>query len=248
MPDTIPHGGSHATDNSSISCYGCPLKHCLGSSESMHIYKLSFAGGFRILVDRRTPAVSARLGCGFGTRAVSDVLPWMLAAGLDTGDVVDPLGTGTGDNISGESGFGECAGLRTSEIRLVGLLGELGWAFVTCVSGSGAHVGAATKWSTCTWMILLLTFTMYATGPRAWTTIPGTHFSDPRNWRTVTWSPGRNVRICLEFWSCCYFFCTCFRRTAASWSGFSNVRRVLSCRFKNSSAGGTPVVECGVDR
>ena len=91
----------------------------------------------------------------------------MLAAGLDTGDVVDPLGTGTGDNISGESGFGECAGLRTSEIRLVGLLGELGWAFVTCVSGSGAHVGAATKWSTCTWMILLLTFTMYATGPRA---------------------------------------------------------------------------------
>ena len=167
MPDTIPHGGSHATDNSSISCYGCPLKHCLGSSESMHIHKSSFAGGFRILVDRRTPAVSARLGCGFGTRVVSDVLPWRLAAGLDTGDVVDPSGTGTGDNISGESGFGECAGLRTSGIRLVGLLGELGWAFVTCVSGSGAHGGAATKWSTCTWIILLLTFTMYATGPRA---------------------------------------------------------------------------------
>ena len=35
----------------------------------MHIHKSSFAGGFRILVDRRgTPAVSARpLGCGFGT-------------------------------------------------------------------------------------------------------------------------------------------------------------------------------------
>ena len=32
---------------------------------------------------------------------MSDVLPWMLAAGLDTGDVVDPSGTGTGDtNIS----------------------------------------------------------------------------------------------------------------------------------------------------
>ena len=92
----------------------------------MHIHKLSFAGGFRILVDRRTPAVSARLGCGFGTRVVSDVLPWMLAAGLDTGDVVDPSGTGTGDtNISGESGFGECAGLRTSGIRLVGLLGRV---------------------------------------------------------------------------------------------------------------------------
>ena len=132
----------------------------------MHIHKSSFAGGFRILVDRRTPAVSARSGCRFGTRVVSDVLPWRLAAGLDTGDVVDPSGTGTGDNISGESGFGECAGLRTSGIRLVGLLGELGWAFVTCVSGSGAHGGAATKWSTCTWMILLLTFTMYATGPR----------------------------------------------------------------------------------
>ena len=168
MPDTIPHGGSHATDNSSISCYGCPLKHCLGSNESMHIHKSSFAGGFRILVDRQTPAVSAGLGCGFGTRVVSDVLPWMLAAGLDTGDVVDPSGTGTDDtNISGESGFGVCAGLRTSGIRLVGLLGELGRAFVTCVSGSGAHGGAATKWSTCTWMILLLTFTMYATGPRA---------------------------------------------------------------------------------
>ena len=53
---------------------------------------------------------------------VSDVLPWLLAAGLDTGDVVDPSGTGTGDNISGESGFGECVGLRTSGIRLVGLL------------------------------------------------------------------------------------------------------------------------------
>ena len=87
-----------------------------------------------------------------------------LAAGLDTGDVVDPSGAGTGDNISGESGFGECAGLCTSGIRLVG---ELGWAFVTHVFGSGAHGGAATKWSTCTWMILLLTFTMYATGPRA---------------------------------------------------------------------------------
>ena len=38
---------------------------------------------------------------GFGTRVVSDVLPWLLAAGLDTGDVVDPSGTGTGDtNIS----------------------------------------------------------------------------------------------------------------------------------------------------
>ena len=79
----------------------------------MHIHKSSFAGGFRILVDRRTSAVSAGLGCGFGTRVVSDVLPWRLAAGLDTGDVVDPSGTGTGDtNISGESGFGECAGLR----------------------------------------------------------------------------------------------------------------------------------------
>ena len=78
---------------------------------------------FRILVDRRrTPAVSAGLGrCGFGTRVVSDVFPWLLAAGLDTGDVVDPSGTGTGDtNISGESGFGECAGLRTSGIRLSG--------------------------------------------------------------------------------------------------------------------------------
>ena len=31
-------------------------------------------------------------------------------------------------------------------------------------------------------------------------------------------------------------------------SGLSNVRRVLSCCFKNSSAGGTPVVECGVDQ
>ena len=135
----------------------------------MHIHKSSFAGGFRILVDRRTPAVSAGLGCGFGTRVVSDVLPWLLAAGLDTGDVVDPSGTGTGDtNISGESGFGECAGLRTSAIRLVGLLGESGWAFVTCVSGSGAHGGgAATNWSTCTWMIMLLTSTMYVTGPRA---------------------------------------------------------------------------------
>ena len=99
---------------------------------------------------------------------MSDVLPWLRAAGLDTGDVVDPSGTGTGDtNISGESGFGECAGLLTSGIRPVGLLGELGWAFVTCVFGSGAHGGAATKWSTCTWMIMLLTFTMYATGPRA---------------------------------------------------------------------------------
>ena len=104
---------------------------------------------------------SAGLGCGFGTRVVADVFPWLLAAGLDTGDVVDPTGTGTGDNISGESGFGECAGLRTSGIRLVGLLGELGWAFVTCVSGSGAHGGAATKWSTCTCVILLLMFTMY---------------------------------------------------------------------------------------
>ena len=35
------------------------------------------------------------------------------------------------------------------------------------VSGSGAHGGAATKWSTCTWMILLLMLTMYTTGPRA---------------------------------------------------------------------------------
>ena len=104
----------------------------------MHIHKSSFAGGFRILVDRRTSAVSAGLGCGFGTRVVSDVLPWLLAAGLDTGDVVDPTGTGTGDNISGESGFGECAGLRTSGIRLVGLLGELGWAFVTCTWQWGA--------------------------------------------------------------------------------------------------------------
>ena len=167
MPDTIQHGGSRVTDNSSISCHDCPLKHCLGSSESMHIHKSSFVGGFRILVDRRTPAVSAGLGCGFGTRVVADVLPRLLAAGLDTGDVVDPSGTGTGDNISGESGFGECAGLCTSGIRLVGLLGELGRAFVTCVSGSGAHGGAATKWSTCTWMILLLMSTMYATGPRA---------------------------------------------------------------------------------
>ena len=117
--------------------YDCPLKHCLRLSESMHILKSSFVGGFRILVDHQTPAVSAGLGCGFGTRVVADVLPWQLAAGLDIGDVVDPSGTGTGDNISGESGFGECAGLRTSGIRLVGLLGELGWAFVTCVSGSG---------------------------------------------------------------------------------------------------------------
>ena len=106
----------------------------------MHIHKSSFVGGFRILDDRRTPAVSAGLGCGFGIRVVSDVLPWLLAAGLDTGDVVESSGTGTAsDSISGESGFGECAGLRTSGIRLVGLLGELGWAFVTCVSGSGAH-------------------------------------------------------------------------------------------------------------
>ena len=83
----------------------------------MHIHKSSFAGGFRILVDRRTPAVSARLGCGFGTRVVSDVLPWRLAAGLDTGDVVDPSGTGTGDmtNISGESGFWACAGYAPLE-------------------------------------------------------------------------------------------------------------------------------------
>ena len=135
MLNTIPHCGSHATDNSSFSCYGCPLKHCLGSSESMHIHKSSFAGGFRILVDRRTPAVSARLGCGFGTRVVSDVLPWWQVAGLNTGDVVDPSGTGTGVNISGESGFGECSGLCTSGIRL---MGELGWAFVTCVWQWGA--------------------------------------------------------------------------------------------------------------
>ena len=75
----------------------------------MHIHKSSFVGAFQILVDRRTPAVSAGLGCGFGTRVVSDVLPWQLAAGLDTGDVVDPSGTGTGDtNISGKSGFREC--------------------------------------------------------------------------------------------------------------------------------------------
>ena len=139
MPNIIPHGGSHATDNSSISCYGCPLKYYLRSSESMNIHKSSFAGGFWILVDRRTPAVSARLGCGFSTRVVSDVLPWRLAAGLETGDVVDPSGTGTYDtNISGESGFGECARLRTSGIRLMGLLGELGWAFVTCVWQWGA--------------------------------------------------------------------------------------------------------------
>ena len=126
----------------------------------MHIHKSSFVGGFQILVDRRTPAISAGLGCWFGTRVVSDVLPWWQVAGLNTGDVVDPSGTGTGNNTSGESGFRECAGLRTSGIRLVGLLGELGWAFVTCVSGSGAHGGAATKWSTCTGMILLLMFTM----------------------------------------------------------------------------------------
>ena len=79
----------------------------------MHIHKSSFVGGFRILVDHRTPAISAGLGCGFGTRVVSDVLPWRPVAELNTGDVVDPSGTGTGDNISGESGFGECAGLRT---------------------------------------------------------------------------------------------------------------------------------------
>ena len=78
MPDTIPHRGSHATDSSSVSCYDCPLKHSLGSSESRHIHKSNFAGGFRILVDRRTPVVSAGLGCGFGTRVVSDVLPWQL--------------------------------------------------------------------------------------------------------------------------------------------------------------------------
>ena len=128
----------------------------------------------------RTPAVSV----GFGTRVVSNVLPWLLPAGLNIGDVVDP--SGTGDSISGESGFRECAGWRLSGI----LLGELGWAFVTCVSGSGADGGAATKWSTCTWVVLLLTFTMYATGPRAWTTIPGTHFSNPRNWRSAKQSPG----------------------------------------------------------
>ena len=115
------------------------MKHSLGSSESRHIHKSNFAGGFRILVDRRTPVVSAGLGCGFGTRVVSDVLPWRLAEGLDTGDVVDPSGTGTDDtNISGESGFGECVGLRASGIRLVGLLGELGWAFVTCAWQWGA--------------------------------------------------------------------------------------------------------------
>ena len=52
--------------------------------------------------------------------------PWKKKAGLDTGDVVDPTGTGTGDNISVESGFRECTGLRTCGIRLVGQLGELG--------------------------------------------------------------------------------------------------------------------------
>ena len=98
---------------------------------------------------------------------MSDVLPWWLAAGLDAGDVVDPSGTGTGDIISGELGFRECVGLHTFGIRLVGLLGKLGWAFVTYVFGSGVHGGAATKWSTGTWMILLLMFTMYTTGPRA---------------------------------------------------------------------------------
>ena len=65
-------------------------------------------------------------------------LMFSLAAGLDIGDVVDPSGTGTGDNISGESGFGECSGLCISGIRLMGLLGELGWAFVTCVWQWGA--------------------------------------------------------------------------------------------------------------
>ena len=58
--------------------YDCLLKHCLRLSESMHIHKSSFVGGFRILVDHQTPAVSAGLGCGFGTRVVSDVLPWQL--------------------------------------------------------------------------------------------------------------------------------------------------------------------------
>jgi len=38
-----------------------------------------------------------------------------------------------------------CAPLESDSV--VGLLGELGWAFVTCVSGSGAHGSAATKWS-----------------------------------------------------------------------------------------------------
>ena len=47
---------------------------------------------------------------------MSDVLPWMLAAGLDTGDVVDPSGTGTGDaNISGDRDSGSVRGYAPLE-------------------------------------------------------------------------------------------------------------------------------------
>ena len=91
---------------------------------------------FRIRVDRRgRSAASTGLGYGLGRVATSDVFR-LLAAGLDSGDVVDPSVTGTGDNVSGESGFGECVGLRTSGIRLLDRLVTSGRAVVTCVSGS----------------------------------------------------------------------------------------------------------------
>ena len=91
------------------------------------------------------------------------------------------------------------------------------------------------------------TFTSYDTGPLLLQISPGNHFGPSLTLRTNTLWPTKNSRA-LQRLSWHLFCSTCFWNTWSQVEGCITSNRVRSLLFKKSSAGDTPVVECGVFR